>query len=192
MFLAGTLGTVIGDFFSFILQFGAMASLALSAGLAVFLAGSRGLLSALPFYWLTVVWIRAAGAAVGDYFAGDDVLGLAASTLVTSAMLAGILLLWQNPAKAKEEPSRPGEVEGVESAWRSCAAFGIDRRPYCDRSAVWSACSIRSNSELSSGGSSSGASNIDGRRFPSSSCMTRNDSVMSADRGWVRFVMRCK
>ena len=101
MFLAGTLGTVIGDFFSFDLHLGdAKSSVILRTILAVlFLVGCRGLLLALPFYWLTVVWIRATGTVVGDYFAGDDVLGLPISTLVTGAIFVLIVLLWRDPRR---------------------------------------------------------------------------------------------
>jgi uncharacterized membrane-anchored protein len=61
MFIAGTLGTVIGDFCSHNLKLDdAGAAIALSPMVAVLLlAGWRGPLSVLPFYWLTVVAIRA-------------------------------------------------------------------------------------------------------------------------------------
>jgi uncharacterized membrane-anchored protein len=68
MLTAGTLGTVLGDYFSHDLHFGHVgASVALSALLApFFIAGVRQLLWPLPVYWATIVMIRAAGTAVGD------------------------------------------------------------------------------------------------------------------------------
>jgi uncharacterized membrane-anchored protein len=69
MFIAGTLGTVIGDFCSHNMHLDdAGAAILLSPIVAVlFLIGRRGRLLLLPFYWLTVVAIRAAGTAVGDF-----------------------------------------------------------------------------------------------------------------------------
>ena len=69
MFISGTLGTVIGDFCSHNMGLDdAGASILLSPIVAVlFLAGRGGRLLLLPFYWLTVVLIRAAGTAVGDF-----------------------------------------------------------------------------------------------------------------------------
>jgi uncharacterized membrane-anchored protein len=49
----------------------------------LFLAGRGGRLLLLPFYWLTVVLIRAAGTAVGDFISGRNMLGLPVSTAVT-------------------------------------------------------------------------------------------------------------
>ena len=69
MFISGTLGTVIADFCSHNMGLDdAGASILLSPIVAVlFLAGRGGRLLLLPFYWLTVVLIRAAGTAVGDF-----------------------------------------------------------------------------------------------------------------------------
>jgi uncharacterized membrane-anchored protein len=113
MFLAGTLGTVIGDFFSYNLHLGdAVSSLALSAALAaLFLIGARGLLWVLPFYWLTVVMIRAAGTVVGDYLAADDLLGLKASTLITGIIFVGILWLWKDAAKSIQKAAEQNLAE---------------------------------------------------------------------------------
>lgn len=68
MFISGTLGTVIGNFCSHNMGLDdAGTSILLSPIVAVlFLAGCGGRLLLLPFYWLTVVLIRAAGTAVGD------------------------------------------------------------------------------------------------------------------------------
>jgi uncharacterized membrane-anchored protein len=97
MFIAGILGTVIGDFCSHNLQLddaGAMALL--SPVLAVlFLIGSRGPLRLLPFYWLTVVAIRAAGTAVGDFVSSRHMLGLPLSTAVTGVLFVALLFIWR-------------------------------------------------------------------------------------------------
>jgi len=89
MFISGTLGTVIGDFCSHNMGLDdARASILLSPIVAVlFLAGRGGRLLLLPFYWLTVVLIRAAGTAVGDFISGRNMLGLPVSTAVTGGSL---------------------------------------------------------------------------------------------------------
>jgi uncharacterized membrane-anchored protein len=95
MLIAGTLGTVIGDFMSFGSGFGtAAASLIQGAVLAaLFLLGARGLLVNLWFYWLTVVTVRATGTSVGDFTAHNA--GLPMSTLVTGVVFVALLLLWK-------------------------------------------------------------------------------------------------
>jgi hypothetical protein len=72
MFISGTLGTVIGDFCWHNMGLDdAGASILLSPIVAVlFLTARGGRLLLLPFYWLTVVLIRAAGTAVGDLISG--------------------------------------------------------------------------------------------------------------------------
>jgi uncharacterized membrane-anchored protein len=74
MFISGTLGTVIGDFCSHNMGLGdAGPSILLSPIAAMlFLAGRGGRLLLLPFYWLIVVLIRAAGTAVGDFISGQQ------------------------------------------------------------------------------------------------------------------------
>jgi uncharacterized membrane-anchored protein len=103
MFIAGTLGTVIGDYCSHDLHLGdAEASILLGAILAALLLMARnGLLRSLPYYWLTIVAVRAAGTVVGDFFAGRNMLGLALSTLVTGALFVALLALWKQPATQK-------------------------------------------------------------------------------------------
>ncbi len=98
MFIAGTLGTVIGDYTSHDLHLGdALASVALGAPLGVmFLVGRNGLLRLLPFYWLTVVAVRAAGTTVGDFFAGRNMLGLPLSTLATGLLFVALLAVWRD------------------------------------------------------------------------------------------------
>jgi uncharacterized membrane-anchored protein len=99
MFLAGTLGTVMGDYCSHNLHLddGGAAAL-LSPLLAVlFLIGRNGALRWLPFYWLTVVAIRAAGTAVGDFVSGRHMLGLPLSTAVTGILFVALLFIWREP-----------------------------------------------------------------------------------------------
>ena len=97
MFIAGTLGTVIGDFCSHSLKLDdAGAAVALSPMVAVLLlAGWRGPLRVLPFYWLTVVAIRAAETAVADLVSGRNMLGLPMSTAVTGSLFVLLLLVWK-------------------------------------------------------------------------------------------------
>src|SRR5260370_782219 len=68
MFIAGTLGTVIGDYCSHNLHLGdAGASILLSPILGLmFVLARGGLLRALWLYWLTVVLVRAAGTPARD------------------------------------------------------------------------------------------------------------------------------
>jgi uncharacterized membrane-anchored protein len=110
MMIAGTLGTVIGDFLSFgRVQLGTgISSIILSGILAiVFVVGSRGLLLGrgplfltVTYYWMTIVTIRAAGAAVGDHLAGDKVLslgiGLPLTTLCTGLACAIAIYAWKD------------------------------------------------------------------------------------------------
>ncbi len=97
MFVAGTLGTVMGDYGSHNLHLGdALSAVALSAPLVVlFVAGRYGLLSVLGFYWLTIVLVRAAGTNAGDFLASRHMLGLAASTVVTGVIFIAVLLAWR-------------------------------------------------------------------------------------------------
>ena len=103
MLVAGTVGTVLGDYFSHDLHLGhANASIVLCAILGlVFLIGSRGLLWSVPFYWLTIVVVRAAGTVVGDFFANRNMLGLALSTAATGVVFIALLLLWKPAHRAE-------------------------------------------------------------------------------------------
>jgi uncharacterized membrane-anchored protein len=96
MLVAGTLGTVLGDYASHDLHLGdGRASVALGLVLALFFAvGSRGLIWSAAFYWATVVMVRAAGTAVGDFFAQREVLGLALSTAVSGLAFVVLLVVW--------------------------------------------------------------------------------------------------
>jgi hypothetical protein len=55
-----------------------------------------GRLLLLPFYWLTVVLIRAAGTAVGDFISGRNMLGLPVSTAVSGALFIALLVIWSS------------------------------------------------------------------------------------------------
>jgi uncharacterized membrane-anchored protein len=103
MFIAGTLGTVIGDYCSHDLHLGdGGACLLLVPILAVLFAIARnGLLRSLPYYWLTIVTVRAAGTVVGDFVAGRNMLGLPLGTLVTGTLFVALLALWREPPAAK-------------------------------------------------------------------------------------------
>lgn len=95
MLLAGTLGTVMGDYASHDLHLGdAKAAVVLGLPLAcLFAAGGRGRLWLPAFYWVTVVMVRAAGTAVGDFLAQREVLGLALSTAATGLAFVVLLLI---------------------------------------------------------------------------------------------------
>jgi uncharacterized membrane-anchored protein len=103
MFIAGALGTVIGDYCSHDLHLGdGGASLLLVPILAlVFVIARNGLLRSLPYYWLTIVTVRAAGTAVGDLVAGRTMLGLPLGTLVTGTLFVALLVMWKEPAASK-------------------------------------------------------------------------------------------
>jgi uncharacterized membrane-anchored protein len=103
MFIAGTLGTVMGDFCSHNmgLHDGGAAMLLSPIVAVLFLIGQRGALLLLPFYWLTVVAIRAAGTSVGDFISGRDMLGLPLSTAVTGALFVALLLIWRDSARSE-------------------------------------------------------------------------------------------
>src|SRR3981189_3110182 len=108
MFISGTLGTVIGDHCSHNMGLDdAGASILLSPIVAVlFLAGRGGRLLLLPFYWLTVVLIRAAGTAVGDFISGRNMLGLPVSTAVTGALFIALLVIWREQSRSERERER--------------------------------------------------------------------------------------
>jgi uncharacterized membrane-anchored protein len=105
MFISGTLGTVIGDFCSHNMGLDdAGASILLSPIMAVlFLAGRGGRLLLLPFYWLAVVLISAAGMAVGDFISGRNMLGLSVSTAVTGALFIAVLVIWREQSRSESE-----------------------------------------------------------------------------------------
>jgi uncharacterized membrane-anchored protein len=90
------LGTVIGDFCAHMGLDDAGAAALLSPIVAIlFLVGQQGPLRWLPFYWLTVVAIRAAGTSVGDTISGRHMLGLPLSTAVTGILFVALLVIWK-------------------------------------------------------------------------------------------------
>ncbi len=97
MLLAGTLGTVIGDYFSYPLQLGNLyATLVLGTVLAItFVLGRHGKLSGLLYFWFTVVMIRSVGTSGGDYFA-NHVFGLPLSTILTGIVFISFLIFKRN------------------------------------------------------------------------------------------------
>jgi uncharacterized membrane-anchored protein len=71
----------------------------------LFLVGSRGPLRLLPFYWVTVVAIRAAGTMVGDFMSGRHILGLPVSTAVTGILFVLLLMVWKQSTRPDPEPA---------------------------------------------------------------------------------------
>jgi uncharacterized membrane-anchored protein len=57
----------------------------------------RPFLASLVFYWPVVVMVRAAGTAVGDFFASQRGLGLGlpVSTALTGLVFVTALLIWR-------------------------------------------------------------------------------------------------
>jgi uncharacterized membrane-anchored protein len=104
MLVAGTLGTVMGDFFSHDLRLGnAVGSAVLCLLLApFFVAAARRSSLSLLLYWSTIVMIRAAGTTVGDLLAARHALGLPLSTAVTGLLFVALLVVWRKakPAEA--------------------------------------------------------------------------------------------
>jgi uncharacterized membrane-anchored protein len=49
----------------------------------------------LPFYWATIVMVRAAGTTVGDLTAARNALGLPLSTAMTGVLFVGLLIFWR-------------------------------------------------------------------------------------------------
>lgn len=95
MLVAGALGTVIGDYCSWGLHLGNLkAALWLGLAVAALMAILRTRLGQLWPYWLTVVAIRSAGTAAGDFLA-HKVFGLPLSTLVSGLVFIALLVLWR-------------------------------------------------------------------------------------------------
>jgi uncharacterized membrane-anchored protein len=99
MLAAGTLGTAAGDWIAEETPLGlGFGSLVLVVILLVtwFVSDRFGKMTK-PWYWLTVVAARTAGTTLGDLLASRRGLnlGLVISTICTSLLLAGILILWR-------------------------------------------------------------------------------------------------
>jgi uncharacterized membrane-anchored protein len=105
MIVASTLGTVLGDWSTYGLGLGALkSSIVLAAVLAVvFLVHFRPPVTRLLLYWITVVAVRAAGTAVGDFLSKDQRLhvGLALSTVLTCAALLLVVWLWRGESSER-------------------------------------------------------------------------------------------
>jgi uncharacterized membrane-anchored protein len=99
MLAAGTLGTAAGDWVAEQTGLGlAYGSLVLVAVLlAVWFVSDRFGRMTKPWYWLTIVAARTAGTTLGDLLASRRGLGLGliVSTICTSLLLAGIVILWR-------------------------------------------------------------------------------------------------
>lgn len=93
MGLAGVLGTLIGDCFSYGLGLGNFAAMiALGAPLLLALAiGRTGIWNQLPYYWATIVLVRSAGTAAGDLIAHTP-LDLTGATLTTGAVFVALII----------------------------------------------------------------------------------------------------
>jgi uncharacterized membrane-anchored protein len=104
MLLAGALGTVLGDYFSFGLKLGTLrAALVLAVPLALaFLVFRNRLRTQLLCYFLTVVLIRAAGTAGGDFMAKR--LGLPTSTLISGIVFVALLAMWRETTETYPAP----------------------------------------------------------------------------------------
>jgi uncharacterized membrane-anchored protein len=103
MLIAGTLGTVIGDYVADVIGLGAgWGTIALGAVVLLLLLPRLAIDLTHPlFYWLTVVAIRAAGTTAGDFSAqrhGLD-LGLPISTAIFVVLLAVVLTVWPRRAR---------------------------------------------------------------------------------------------
>jgi uncharacterized membrane-anchored protein len=98
MLAAGTLGTVAGDWAAEKAGLG-IGSVVLVAVLIViwFVSDQHGKMTK-SWYWLTIVAARTAGTTLGDFLASRRGLnlGLVVSTICTSLLLAGILILWRD------------------------------------------------------------------------------------------------
>jgi uncharacterized membrane-anchored protein len=99
MLAAGTLGTAAGDWVAEQTPLGlGYGSLVLLAVLVAtwFVSAHFGRMTK-PWYWLTIVAARTAGTTLGDLLASRRGLGLGlvVSTICTSLLLAGIVVLWR-------------------------------------------------------------------------------------------------
>jgi uncharacterized membrane-anchored protein len=104
MLVAGTLGTVLGDYCAVDAGLGlGQASIVLSFALGLIFYFGRGRLRWVPLYWSTIVVVRAAGTAVGDYLASNRGLGLGLqlSTALTGLLFIATLIVWRERARSQ-------------------------------------------------------------------------------------------
>jgi uncharacterized membrane-anchored protein len=109
---AGTLGTAAGDWVAEETPLGLRnGSIVLVAILLVvwFVSDRYGRMTK-PWYWLTIVAARTAGTTLGDYLASRRGLGLGlvVSTICTSLLLAGIVILWRDRRAASSSEAQSG------------------------------------------------------------------------------------
>ena len=98
MLIAGTLGTVLGDFTAGDAGLGlARASIVLSCVLGLVFYFGQGRFQTVALYWSTIVLVRGAGTTVGDFFASRRGLGLGLplSTAATGLAFVIALLVWR-------------------------------------------------------------------------------------------------
>jgi uncharacterized membrane-anchored protein len=96
---AGTLGTAAGDWVAEETGLGLGLGSLVLVGILIavwFVSDQYGKMTK-PWYWLTIVAARTAGTTLGDLLASRRGLGfgLVVSTICTSLLLAGILILWR-------------------------------------------------------------------------------------------------
>ena len=110
MLTAGTLGTVFGDDVADNTPLGVgMGSIVLfGVFIAVLLAAWRIGSMTKPWYWLTVIAARTVGTTMGDFLASRKGanLGLSVSLLITSALLAAVVVVWSRTSPAVSAPRR--------------------------------------------------------------------------------------
>jgi uncharacterized membrane-anchored protein len=100
MLAAGTLGTAAGDWVAEETPLGLAYGSAVLVAILIavwFVSDQYGKMTK-PWYWLTVVAARTAGTTLGDLLASRRGLGLGlpVSTICTSLLLAGIVILWRD------------------------------------------------------------------------------------------------
>lgn len=91
LFLAGTLGTVLGDDASGLYGQEAASILLCAMVLVLVLLRQRAVVDGTRGYWSTVLGARTAGTSVGDLLADHTSLGLAGSTAATGLLLIAML-----------------------------------------------------------------------------------------------------
>jgi uncharacterized membrane-anchored protein len=100
MLAAGTLGTAAGDWVAeeTTLGLGYGSLMLVVVLIATWCVSDRFGEMAKPWYWLTIVAARTAGTTLGDLLASRRGLGLGlvVSTICTSLLLAGIVVLWRS------------------------------------------------------------------------------------------------
>ncbi len=94
MILAGIVGTIGGDYASFVLKLMPPGTAAVFGGIALLLVlvGLKGLSTWPPYYWLSLAVIRTAGTGGGDALA--HALGLPQSTAWTGAFFVALVVLF--------------------------------------------------------------------------------------------------